>query len=83
MQSRSNQLRALIHCTGMLSVLATGGHSKGQSPGECNCVSPGACLQNDLKLKPLLGEGGKLNKHAALQTHTAALSWHPFAGLAL
>lgn len=43
------------------------GTLRGQSPGECNCVSPGACLQNDLKLKPQLGKGGEPE-----QTHAHA-----------
>lgn len=43
------------------------GTLRGQSPGECNCVSPGACLQNDLKLKPQLGKGGETE-----QTHAHA-----------
>ena len=54
------------------------GTLRGQSPGECNCVSPGACLQNDLKLKSQVGGGGvdaqKLGKHIQLVFTCSSLS---------
>lgn len=54
------------------------GTLRGQSPGECNCVSPEACLQNGLKLKSQLGKGGgtdtqKQGKHTQLHVHVGLM----------
>lgn len=59
------------------------GTLRGQSPGECNCVSPGACLQNDLKPKLQLGKGEKTeqtyahaNIYSCIFMVTIHLVWH-------
>lgn len=54
------------------------GTLRGQSPGECNCVSPEACLQNGLKLKSQLGKGGgpdtqKRGEHTQLCVHVGLM----------